>query len=175
MQKQQKQIQGDDFIKGKSQIKINTGVIKKDIRKYVNNITANMAENARTQIVNEYIHVIQKFYNDYTPKYYTRVKGLNRSYEPYYKNQNRYFEGGIRLSEDGIDVQYEYSTNGINAFDSFLDGYHGNPNLGISNSIKPYEYMLQFRNSLKSSWKKTLLPDAKRKAQQKSYSLISFK
>ena len=175
MQKQQTNFKEMIFIKSKTQIKINTGVVKKDIRRYIDNIAANMAKNARTKIVNEYMHVIQQFYNNYTPKYYTRVEGLNRSYEPYYKRQNRYFEGGVKLSENGIDVKYEYGKNGICAFDSFLNGYHGNPNLGIANSIKSYAHMLQFRNSLKSNWKTTLLPDAKKKAQQNSYSLISFK
>lgn len=175
MQKIIAKFYGDDFIKSKTQININTTAIKKDIKKYIDNIAANMAENAGTKIVNKYKYIIQNFYNDYTPKYYNRVKGLNRSYQPYYKKQNRYFEGGIILSEDGIDVEYDYGKNGIYAFDSFLDGYHGNPDLGIANSIKPYEYMIQFRNSLKSNWKTTLLPDAKKKARQDTYSLISFK
>lgn len=56
--------------------------LKKDIKKYAENIAKSMAKSIRDDMKKEYLYVIEKFYTEYTPKYYFRWDELWNTYEP---------------------------------------------------------------------------------------------
>lgn len=150
--------------------------LKKDLKKYLSNIAKNMAKEVQIKFELEYQYVIQRFYSEYNPIVYDRMGGLYNSYSKYYRNNwNRSFEGGISLSTTGIDVQYETQNRRIDAFESFLDGYHGHPSRGIWSSIQPYRHMIMYRNMLANNWQTELLPEAKTKARKNNYRVLTFK
>lgn len=112
-----------------------------------------LAIDAREKLTREYISVVSRFYNDYSPTYYHRVWGLYDSFTKHYKNpHNSIYRGGIALTQDGIRVNsssgIEKETKSQYAFDAFLKGYHGAPSLDIKMSFSPYEYMIGYRDNL---------------------------
>lgn len=137
--------------------------LKKKLEKIGQEKAKGLAIDARERLTKEYLRVVDLFYNEtptgYSdfPKYYRRVGGLTKSFQKYYRNSHgTIYQGGIQLSENGIDIS-GYPTKNYNmqqkrelAFEHFLDGYHG---LDIPSNIEPYKYMLKYRDKLIKEYK----------------------
>ncbi len=80
--------------------------LKKDIKKYAENIAKSMAKSVRDDMKKEYLYVIEKFYTKYTPKYYFRWDELWNTYEP--RLEQRRDSLVITLFRNGKGEFYEY-------------------------------------------------------------------
>lgn len=118
-----------------------------------------LAIEARERMTEEYLNVISDFYSEYEPKYYWRHfnnnyeasslkgSGLGRTFEKYYKNSHgSVFIGGIEISTQNMYSDYHDSQEDV--LNSFLEGYHGRPSLGIVSSMQPYKHMLRYKDWL---------------------------
>ena len=132
---------------------------KDELRKRAKEKARELAIEARERMTEEYLYVISNFYSEYEPKYYYRhfnnnydlhslmKSGLGRTFEKYYKNShNSVFSGGICISTENMFTDYEGSPEDV--LNSFLNGYHGHPHLGIESSIETYKHMLRFKDLL---------------------------
>ena len=132
---------------------------KEKLKKRAREKARELAIEARERMTDEYLHVISNFYSEYEPKYYYRhfnnqydmhsllKSGLGRTFEKYYKNShNSKYSGGISISTENMYTDYD--TSPINVLNSFLNGYHGCPSLGITSSIETYRHMLRYREWL---------------------------
>ncbi len=145
--------------------------LKKDIKKYAENIAKSMAKSVRDDMKKEYLYVIEKFYAEYTPKYYFRWDELWNTYEPYYHNSSPNFYGGIILTANGMTESLYHNRN--SAYTSFLNGYHGHPSLGIYSKIRPYEHMIRYRDNIISHID-IYNTKAINEARKASYSILQF-
>lgn len=146
-------------------------VLKKDIRKYANNVAKHIAMAVRDDMAKEYKYVVEQFYSEYRPRYYFRYDELWDTYEPYYHNSSPNFYGGIIL--DGSKMSDELYQDSAGAYSSFLNGYHGHPSLGIYGSINAYEHMMDYRDSIIANIGSYYAP-ANAKARKDSYSILRF-
>lgn len=117
-----------------------------------------LAIEARELLTEEYLYVVKNFYSEYSPKYYLRhfnnhydlngllSSGMGKTFGKYYKNSHgTHFHGGICISTENMYKDYQDQESALN---SFLNGYHGHPALGIYSSINTYEHMLKYRDFL---------------------------
>ena len=86
--------------------------------------------------------MLRKFYpDDYRDSTY------QIDFEKYYKNSHgSVFIGGIEISTQNMYSDYHDSQEDV--LNSFLEGYHGRPSLGIVSSMQPYKHMLRYKDWL---------------------------
>lgn len=132
---------------------------KKELKEKAKQKAKELAIEAREKLSQEYLDVISNFYSEYEPKYYLRHfnnkydqssllrSGMGRTFEKYYKNSHEtIFSGGISISTD--NMYDDYQDPQIDVLNSFLNGYHGHPSLGIWSSIDTYKHMLRYKDLL---------------------------
>lgn len=132
---------------------------KKELQDKARQKAKELAIEAREKLSEEYLNVVSKFYSEYEPTYYLRhfnnkydsnsllSSGMGRTFEKYYKNShNSVFSGGISISTD--NMYDDYQNNQVDVLNSFLNGYHGHPSLGIWSSIHTYNHMLKYKDLL---------------------------
>lgn len=153
-------------------------VVKDDVKKYMHNISSNLAHRISDELAQEYQYVIDRFYNEYEPLYYIRhstkgmQSGLSKTFKKYYKNpHNTIYYGGIEITSKNMYDDYHDSKEDV--LNSFLNGYHGRPSLGIESFLAPFEHMLRFRNLLATKIN-IFVPDAVNKAKKTSYKLLRW-
>lgn len=108
-----------------------------------------LAKEAREKLTNEYIYTISIFYGEYEPQYYKRHPGggLYKTYKKYYRNpHNTIYYGGVEITPE--NMYDDYHDQPIEVLNSFLEGYHGRPSLGIDSSVQSYRHMLKYRDLL---------------------------
>ena len=148
--------------------------LEADIKKLSHSVNSSLAHTMSKELEKEYNYVINNFYNEYTPKYYQRHNpgGLYKTYQRYYKNpHNRIYYGGIEITEDKMYDDYHNSR--IDVLNSFLNGYHGHPRLGIYSSINTYDHMTRYRDFL-SNHVNDYIPDALNEARKQKYHILKF-
>lgn len=132
---------------------------KEELKEKARKKAQELAKEAREKLSEEYLYVVSNFYSEYEPKYYFRhfnnkydensllKSGMGKTFEKYYKNShNNVFSGGISISTDNMYSDYQGSQ--IDVLNSFLNGYHGHPSLGIWSSIHTYKHMFKYRELL---------------------------
>lgn len=82
---------------------INERALEKEIKKYLKTYAETYCRQASKELTEFAKDAIQKFYDDYTPKYYNRTYDLlNNSFEPYYHNNGRVIYGGVRITSSAM-------------------------------------------------------------------------
>lgn len=157
--------------------------LKNDVNMLRHSLSSNLAHKISDEMAQEYQYVIDRFYSEYTPDYYTRhsergmMPGLNKTFKKYYKNpHSTIYYGGIEITSDNMYDDYRDPKDIV--LSSFLNGYHGRPSAGIESSLHPYKHMLKFREHLINELSRSdsaLLSYAKNKAKSLPYKLISIK
>ena len=138
---------------------VNDEKIRADILKYMETYAKAYCKEASRLLTEKAQEATQKFYNDYTPKYYDRTDDFKRnSYESYYHNNGKRVYGGVRLGSKNMS---DY--NDATAFEVASlawNGWHGNPT-GYNGhfspihtdppieDVKEYFYSSEFRNQIK--------------------------
>lgn len=127
----------------------------KQVEDKVKEETLKLAHKAQDELIKEYRHVINKFYNEYSPKVYKRhssrgmIPGYELSYKKFWQNSHGALGvvyGGIEISSD--NMYDDYASPSEYVLGSFLKGIHGPENSGIWSSIETYSHMLKFRDIL---------------------------
>lgn len=100
--------------------------LEKDLQKWVKTYAEAYCRQAALELTETAKYAIQKFYDDYNPRYYDRTYDLrDNSYSLYYHNNGRKIYGGVRIS--AINMQ-DYK-NGTSADDvvgwTWFEGKHG--------------------------------------------------
>ena len=132
---------------------------KKELKEKARKKAQELAIEAREKLSDEYLNVVSNFYSEYEPIYYLRHfnnkydnrsllrSGMGRTFEKYYKDShNAVFSGGISISTD--NMYDDYQNPQMDVLNSFLNGYHGHPSLGIWSSIDTYKHMLRYKDLL---------------------------
>lgn len=89
----------------------NTQKLEEDIDLYVKTFAKAYAHEAAKEITKLAQLAIQRFYDDYTPRYYNRTDDLlKNSYKPYVHNNGRAIYGGVVVTHKNMD---EYRGAGI--------------------------------------------------------------
>lgn len=158
-------------------------VLESDLKMLSHALSSNLAHKISDEMAQEYQYVIERFYGEYTPKYYKRhsergmVAGMFKTFKKHYKNaHNTIYYGGIEISSEKMYNDYHDSKDEV--LGSFLDGYHGRASLGIGSSVLPYKHMLTFRKLLMKELEHSdsaLFSYAKNKAKGLPYKLIQIK
>ena len=154
--------------------------LKSDVKMLSHALSSSLAHKISDEMAQEYQYVIDRFYGEYNPEYYTRHSergmkpGLEKTFKKYYKNpHNTIYYGGIEITSDNMYDDYHDSKEKV--LSSFLNGYHGRPSAGIESSILPYKHMLKFREQLINELGRpnsVLFSYAKNKARSLPYQLI---
>ena len=157
--------------------------LESDVKKLSHSLSSGLAHKIADEMAQEYQYVIDKFYDEYKPKRYRRhadrgmTPGLNKTFKKYYKNpHNTIYYGGIEITSENMYDDYRDSKDKV--LNSFLNGYHGRPSVGIESSLLPYKHMLKFREQLIYELGRSdsaLFTDAKNKAKLLPYQLIKIK
>lgn len=156
-------------------------ILEQDIKVFQHFFLSSLAHQISNELAKEYQYVIDRFYDEYTPKRYKRHSsrglqpGLTKTFRKYYKNpHNTIYYGGIEIDSD--DMYNDYRDPKGKVLNSFLNGYHGRPSAGVESSLLPYKHMLRFREHLINELGRpdsVLISAAKDVARNKgSYSLI---
>lgn len=156
--------------------------LKSDVKMLSHALSSSLAHKISDEMAEEYQYVIERFYSEYNPEYYVRHSergmkpGLNKTFKKYYKNpHNTIYYGGIEITSDNMYDDYRDSKEKV--LNSFLNGYHGRPSVGIESSILPYKHMLKFRERLVNELGRSdsaLFSYAKNKAKALPYQLIKI-
>lgn len=157
--------------------------LESDVKMLSHALSSSLAHKISDEMAKEYQYVIDRFYSEYSPKYYKRhsergmTPGLNKTFKKYYKNpHNTIYYGGIEITSDNMYDDYRDSKEAV--LGSFLNGYHGRASAGIESSLLPYKHMLSFRDSLINELGRSdsaLFSYAKNKAKGLPYQLIKVK
>lgn len=122
--------------------------LAKDVEVYKEMMTQNRARIASEVIEDEFLTIMDMFYEDYTPCYYQRTGGIrNNSCARYYKKVGKSYRGGIALSSHDMS-QEDYRADADYIFDiSIIRGWHGSESVFVSKPT-PFESIKIFRDSL---------------------------
>ena len=108
-------------------MELNDMALRQDIQKWMRAYAEAYCKQATKEITEMASEAIDKFYQDYTPKYYNRTEDLlNNSYSPYYHDNGKAIYGGVRISSARMQP---YVGAGISQFDiassAWRKGLHG--------------------------------------------------
>lgn len=117
--------------------------------------TVRLAKKARDELIKEYKHTIDRFYSEYTPKFYKRhatrgmAPGYSLTYKPFYQNSH----GGLGVVYGGVEISNEdmyddYQSPNSDVLQSFLSGYHGPPSGERYYPPAAGDHMIKFRDIL---------------------------
>ena len=91
---------------------INKKALEKDVEKYLKTFANAYADAAANEITKLAQQAIQRFYDNYTPKYYNRTDDLkDNSFSRYKHNNGRQYYGGVRISTHNMSP---YVVGGLN-------------------------------------------------------------
>lgn len=139
---------------------------KKELEQKAIQKAKELSVEARELLTEEYLYVVTNFYSEYSPKYYLRhfnnhydlngllKSGMGKTFSKYHKQRGLRFSGGICISTE--KMYKDYQNPQIDVLNSFLNGYHGHPSLGIYSSINTYEHMQKYKNFLLIEFEKRL-------------------
>lgn len=126
-----------------------------------------LVRNAKKNISDEYRQTVTDFYEEYDPMKYWRVgnpfskkDGLYDTADPFYHNTEHMYGGGITL-KDEVEVSKGQTGDTFmseDAFQSFLDGFHGPKQRGIWSHIlpNPYEHMIKLKDMLQDECERNM-------------------
>jgi len=104
-----------------------------------------LAKETAISLTNEYRYLIEKFYNEYTPKFYKRIWELRETGIPFYQNSHgRVYYGGVKISSDNMWNSY-YHDSTKEVLQSALESYHGRY---IKGTVMPYDSLINYRDTL---------------------------
>ena len=124
--------------------------LKKILEKSGHEQAKTLAKNTAKSLTDNYNYLIQRFYAEYTPKFYKRIWELNDTGTQFYKNAHgRIYYGGVKISSDDMwDTYYHDSVESV--LQSALDGLHGRY---IKGSVMPYDSLIKYRDDLVNNFK----------------------
>ncbi len=126
--------------------------LKKILEKSGHEQAKKLAKNTAKSLTDRYNYLIQRFYNEYTPKFYKRIWELNDIGVPFYKNAHgRIYYGGVKISSDNMWDSY-YHDPVETVLQSALNGYHGRY---IKGSVMPYDSLIKYRDDFVNKLKNT--------------------
>lgn len=122
--------------------------LEKDVEVFKNKVLINCARIASEVLEDEYLTIMDMFYEDYFPIYYDRTFGLrNNTCERYYKHVGKTYRGGVSLSSRNMK-QEDYRAEVEYIFNiSVFKGWHGNDSIFVS-SPSPFDSLKIFKDSL---------------------------
>lgn len=123
--------------------------LEKDMKTFESIYLRNCARLASEELEEQYLFIIDQFYNDYSPTQYVRTYGMrNDVYKRYYKNKGNKYQGGVRLNAGWLDER-NYAINDMDyLFDIVLQfGWHGSPDVAIT-TPSPIESLIKVRDSM---------------------------
>lgn len=135
----------------KSKVKISNEKIRKT-KELGQLIAKKMAISTRDDLAQEANYAIDMFYENYIPKYYYRHGNPNRHNSGLYQTFHKHFKnshsstyyGGIIFSTKNMlpsNSSDGYYGTQEQVFNSFWNGFHGVPTLGIWSAPTPHEHM----------------------------------
>lgn len=125
------------------------GDLEQDVTAFENMILLNCARFTSELFEKEFMSIMDKFYSDYTPKFYDRTFGVkNDSYKRYYKKHTKSYRGGLTLSGEYLNPE-NYR---INDMDQLLDitvfrGWHGSKSVYVT-TPSPWVSLINFRDKV---------------------------
>lgn len=101
-------------------------LLENDIKRWMKTYAEAYCKQAAIELTETAKHAIQKFYDDYNPRYYDRTDDLkDNSYSLYYHNNGKRIYGGVKISAANMS---DYK-NGTTADDvvgwTWFEGKHG--------------------------------------------------
>lgn len=134
--------------------------LEQDLRLYAETFREAYVKEAATLLTQTATIAIQRFYDDYTPRYYKRTNNLLRhSYSKYYHNNGKRLYGGVRISAKDM---LPYDVSGGKGTPSPLTekvvmwswkyGYHGYYNHDPNQAILTVAPALIVENTLTKTW-----------------------
>ena len=158
-------------------MEFNEKAMQKDIEKWMKTYAETYCKQAAKEITNMAKDAIQKFYDDYTPRYYNRTFNLKiGSYSPYYHNNGRNIYGGVRISSANMD---EYKGAGISAYEiatsAWRHGLHGFEERDKNNRIHTFPPIAMIQMGMgDKKFLDRLQENANNVARKQNYSTFSF-
>jgi hypothetical protein len=118
-------------------MELNDIAIRQDIQKWMRTYAEAYCKQAAKDITRMASQAIDRFYQEYTPKYYNRTEDLlNNSYSPYYHDNGKAIYGGVRISSANMQP---YKGAGISEYEiatsAWKKGIHGFEERDKSNLI----------------------------------------
>lgn len=161
------------YIKGLEKIRTQ---LESELNDCSKKIGSNIADAISQDFVDEYQRVVDEYYSEYTPKVYKRhayrglEPGLNLSYRRFKSGPHGVYYGGIEITSNYMYKDYKRDI----VLNSFLNGYHGDPSLGIYSNTEPYQHMVKLKELIISNID-SYIPEALNKARiQNNYTLLKF-
>lgn len=158
-------------------MQINDKELQKDINKYLKTFAETYCKQAAKEITEMAKDSIQKFYDNYTPKYYNRTDDLlNNSYSPYYHNNGRNVYGGVRISSANMQP---YKGVGISAYEiassAWRQGLHGFEERDKNNRIHTFPPIAMVQMGMgDKKFLDRLQNNASSVAEKQHYSILKF-
>lgn len=158
--------------------------LEQDLRLYAETFREAYVKEAATLLTQTATVAIQKFYDDYSPKYYNRTKNLlKHSYSKYYHNNGKKLYGGVRISardmlpydvSGGKGTPSELTKNVVNW--SWRYGYHGYRNHDPNQPILTIAPALIVENTLTKTWfLRTLNHSALQAVKKNNYRVLEIR
>lgn len=148
--------------------------IEKDLKKWVKTYAEAYCRKAAIELTKTAKYAIQKFYDDYKPRYYDRTFDLKyNSYALYYHNNGKKIYGGVRISADKMqDYKNGTSANDVVGW-TWFEGRHGFLGHDIDYPIYTYPPINIVREKCDNPiFLKELTNYATKEAKKQSYSIL---
>ena len=152
--------------------------LQKDIKLYLKTFAETYCKQAEKEITEMAKDAIQRFYDNYTPKYYNRTDDLlNNSYSPYYHNNGKAIYGGVRISSHNMQP---YKGAGISEYEiassAWRKGLHGFENRDKNNRIYSFPPITMVEIGMgNKKFLDRLQTNAENVAEKQQYSILTFK
>ena len=148
--------------------------LERDLEKWIRTYAEAYCKKAAIELTETAKYAIQKFYNDYTPKYYDRTFDLrDNSYSLYYHNNGRKIYGGVRISADKMQ-DYKDGTSAVDVVGwTWFEGRHGFRGRDVDYPIytyPPINIVKEKRDD--ASFLRELTNHATKEAKKQSYSIL---
>lgn len=153
---------------------LNEKLIEKDVKLWLRTYAETYCRQATNEITAMASLAINKFYQDYTPKYYDRTLDLlKNSYSPYYHDNGKRIYGGVRISADQMQV-YKDGTPAERVVGwTWFQGKHGYKD---NSPILTYPPLLMVKEWIQDeSFLKKLRINATNTAKRQTYTYLKFK
>lgn len=145
-----------------------------EITRYVKIYAYTYCKEAEKELTKTAEYAIDKFYNEYTPKYYDRTYDFrNNSVVPYFHDNGRKFYGGVKISGENMRPYQEGTKSETDPFEVVefaTHGWHGHPIRNIYYSPTISEIIEEKVNDQK--FHNDLNKKAKKVANAQSYNIF---
>ena len=159
-------------------MELNDIALRQDIQKWMRTYAEAYCKQAAKEITAMASQAIDRFYQEYTPKYYNRTEDLlNNSYSPYYHDNDRKIYGGVRISSANMQP---YKGAGISQYEiastAWLEGLHGFRGHDSSDGILTFPPVDKVLSGMQNrSFLNRLNDIGSNAAKKQSYSSFTFK